>query len=50
MDQKIKLNEAVAIMRDAKWQINQMPQTHFNKASVLEIIDDIIAEISKEAK
>ncbi len=50
MEKKIKLNEAVAIMRDAKWQINQMPQTHFNKASVLEIIEDIIQEISKEAK
>lgn len=50
MDRKVKLNEVVAILRDAKWQVKQMPQTHFNKASVLEIIEDIIQEISKESK
>lgn len=50
MKENIKKDEVVALMRDAKWQINQMKQTHFSKADVLEIVDDLINEICKEKK
>ena len=48
MKENIKKDEVIALMRDAKWQINQMKQTHFSKADVLEIVDDLINEICKE--
>jgi len=40
--------EVVTLLRDAKWQINKMKQTHFSKADVLEMFDDLINVIYKE--
>lgn len=48
MKESIKKYEIVTLLRDAKWQINQLKQTHFSKADVLEILDDLIDEICKE--
>lgn len=50
MKEEIKKYQVVNLLRDAKWQINQMKQTHFSKADVLEIVDDLINEICKEKK
>lgn len=44
----LEKNKVIATLRDAKWQVSQMKQTHFNKSSVLEILEDIIQELSKE--
>lgn len=44
----LEKSKVIATLRDAKWQVGQMKQTHFNKSSVLEILEDIIQELSKE--
>ena len=48
MKENIKKYEIVALLRDAKWQINSMKQTHFSKADVLEMFDDLIDAVCKE--
>ena len=48
--ESIKKYEVVALLRDAKWQVNQMKQTHFSKADLLEILDDIIDAVCKETE
>lgn len=48
MNEEIKKTDVLTLIRDAKWQIKQMKQTHFAKADVLEILDDIAHIIRKE--
>ena len=46
--ENVKKYQIVSLLRDAKWQINKMKQTHFSKADVLEMLDDLINTICKE--
>lgn len=49
-DEVIKKYQVVNLLRDAKWQINKMKQTHFSKAEVLEMFDDLINTICREGE
>lgn len=40
--------KVLATLRDAEWQIKQMKQTHFAKADVLEMLEDLVKEFNKE--
>lgn len=46
--ENVKKYQVIGLLRDAKWQINNMKQTHFSKADVLEMFDDLINTICKE--
>ncbi len=48
MKEDIKKYQVATIVRDAEWQVRNMKQTHFSKAEVLEMFEDIINEVCKE--
>lgn len=47
-NETVRKYEVVSLLRDAKWQIKQMKQTHFSKAELLEVLDDLINVVCKE--
>lgn len=48
ISETIEKYKVLATLRDAEWQIKQMKQTHFAKSDVLEILEDLVQEFSKE--